>query len=398
MTSVPTPSKTCKIQGPFRGPFTFPQIKQDTQFIIDISTPHRYNLIMTIARSEIVQDGVEAVYHIVSRCVRRAFLCGDDPYTGKSFEHRKQWVRDRLKILSESFAIEICAYAIMSNHLHVVIRTRPDWAEGWSPEEIARRWLAIFPKTPSNKTDLITDAELKSITKNARLVKTIRERLGSVSWFARCLNEFIARRANKEDECKGRFWEGRFKCQAILDDSACLACMAYVDLNPVRAGLAECPEQSAFTSIHDRISSFQQHGPHGERTIALPAPPSTPKSDLTRRPSDNDRASWLCPIRDGDIPGRRGVLPISLEEYINLVDSTGRILRPDKPGSIPEHLNPILERLRVEPEHWQNTVTHFGRIFYRAAGARNALAAAARRAGRKWFKGLDASQKAFSEA
>ncbi|MFH1139834.1 MAG: transposase, partial [Pseudomonadota bacterium] len=83
---------------------------------------------MTIARQEIVPDGVEGIFHCVVRCVRRAFLCGKDPYTGKSFEHRRDWVRDRLELLAGSFAMEICAFAVMSNHLHVILRTRPDWA------------------------------------------------------------------------------------------------------------------------------------------------------------------------------------------------------------------------------------------------------------------------------
>ncbi|MFH1138091.1 MAG: hypothetical protein V1816_18625 [Pseudomonadota bacterium] len=84
---------------------------------------------MTVARSEIVTEGAEGIYHCVSRCVCRAFLCGKDPYTGKSFEHRKSWVQDRLELLAQSFALEICAFAVMSNHRHVVLRTWPDLAE-----------------------------------------------------------------------------------------------------------------------------------------------------------------------------------------------------------------------------------------------------------------------------
>ncbi|MFH1139889.1 MAG: hypothetical protein V1816_27740, partial [Pseudomonadota bacterium] len=170
---------------------------------------------MTIARSEIVTDGVEGIYHCISRCVRRAFLCGADPYTGRSFEHRKAWVQARLELLAQSFALEICAFAVMSNHLHVVLRTRPDWAESWSDEEAAGRWLLVFPKrrTEIGRPSPPSPSEIKELCEAAPGIEVIRRRLGSISWFMRGLNENIARRANREDGCKGRFWEGRFKCQ-----------------------------------------------------------------------------------------------------------------------------------------------------------------------------------------
>jgi len=170
--------------------------------------------------------------------VRRAFLCGVDSHTGFNFEHRRQWIVDRIKLLSSVFAIDLCAYAVMSNHYHLVIKIDVDEARQWSDEEVARRWMQIFSGSVLMHQFLanasLTKAELAYI---ADLLSTWRGRLCDLSWFMRCLNEPIARMANSEDQCTGRFWEGRFKSQALLDVRAVLACMTYVDLNPIRAAI-----------------------------------------------------------------------------------------------------------------------------------------------------------------
>ena len=84
------------------------------------------------ARKDIVIEGEVGIYHCVSRCVRRAFLCGEDPVSGRDLGHRKDWIRDRLKLLIECMAVELCDYAVLSNHIHVVVRTRPDLVATWS--------------------------------------------------------------------------------------------------------------------------------------------------------------------------------------------------------------------------------------------------------------------------
>ena len=196
-------------------------------------------------------------YHCISRCVRRAFLCGVDAQTGFNFEHRRQWIVDRIKLLSSVFAIDLCAYAVMSNHYHLVVRINADEVKQWSDEEVARRWMQIFSGPLLMHQFLtnadLTKAELKSV---AELFSTWRKRLCDLSWFMRCLNEPIARMANREDHCTGRFWEGRFKSQALLDARAVLACMTYVDLNPIRASLFDNLEDSDFTSIQQRIKEI----------------------------------------------------------------------------------------------------------------------------------------------
>jgi REP element-mobilizing transposase RayT len=197
-------------------------------------------------------------YHCVSRCVRRSFLCGQDEFTGQSYEHRRGWVESRLLFLASVFAIDIAAYAVMSNHTHVVLYVDKDLADNWSMREIIERWHGLHKGTLLTQkymlNDRLTEGEQFSLEE---AVEVYRQRLYDISWFMRNLNEYIAREANKEDECTGRFWEGRFKSQALLDESAVLACMAYVDLNPVRAKMNATPETSKHTSIFQRIEGIK---------------------------------------------------------------------------------------------------------------------------------------------
>ncbi len=213
---------------------------------------------MTTARSRLVDSESPGFYHCISRCVRRAWLCGIDPYDGKSYEHRREWVEGRLLELAEIFAVGIYAYAVMSNHVHVVVRIDPRAAAALSPEDVATRWIRLFPATVDGKVDPIgCQAKEQNLLGNAERLETCRQRLSSLAWFMRSLNEPIARRANKEDACTGRFFEGRYKCQVLLDDAAVLTCMSYVDLNPIRAGMAENLEASLHTSAVRRIGQIQ---------------------------------------------------------------------------------------------------------------------------------------------
>jgi putative transposase len=209
---------------------------------------------MTQARKVVVVADEVGVYHCISRCVRRAFICGMDAYSGRNYAHRRAWVRERVQHLSALFGIEVFAYSVMSNHLHLVLRNRPDRVAQLGNREVAERWCRLFPgKGALERGELYDANKLKALLKDAGMLEVVRQRLGDLSWFMRCLNEFLARRANREDGCTGRFWEGRFRCQRLMDTGAMLACMAYVDLNPVRAQIAEGLADSEFTSAYDRV-------------------------------------------------------------------------------------------------------------------------------------------------
>ena len=214
---------------------------------------------MTQPRKLLIALDQTSWFHVCSRCIKRSFLMGEDKYTGKNYEHRREWIADKLAELSDIFSIDIAAYAIMSNHYHLVLHIDAQKVKNWSDKTVIRRWMMLFKgnelalKVLKNKS--ISRAEQMVVDE---IVKQWRERLGSISWFMRCLNEHIARLANAEDQCSGRFWEGRFKSQALLDEDALLTCMAYVDLNPIRAKMAASVETSEYTSAYERIHGVAQ--------------------------------------------------------------------------------------------------------------------------------------------
>ena len=322
--------------------------------------------------------------------------------------------------------MEVAAFAVMSNHVHVILRNRPDVVALWTDQEVALRWLSIFPGRVCTKPDPAPASALAAfsaptaeqarslspgtpalppageptdsleqavalLSADPALVATLRGRLSSLSWFMRALAEPIARRANREDHCTGRFWEGRFKSQRLLDEAALLACSVYVDLNPIRAGLADRPETSELTSAHERIMVLLQDIPAKPDTAAVdagpmaaaPADPSatalveedspvlaeeSPAAltgsgnvELARQDTADvplRRDGWLSPIelderaeplttameapqtpaaatkRFGSSRSRRasdrGLLPMTLESYLSLLDWMGRQLRWDE--------------------------------------------------------------------
>ena len=344
---------------------------------------------MGLPRSKYVEEGKEGVYHCFSRCVRRAFLYGYDALTGRDFSHRKAWLVERLRRLAGIFSVEVCAYSVMENHYHVIVRTCPERVVGWSDEEVARRWLTLFPWSWDRKGRGKGGIEerIRALASNPERVGKLRKRLSSLSWFMGRLNEYMARAANREDEVKGRFWESRFKCQALLDEAAMVACMVYVDLNPIRAGRAGTPEESEFTSIRERILGWQKE------QVAASGDSEGGRAEEGSGEGMDPGNFWLCPISSGRQGG--GILSMSTGEYIDLVDKSGRMMRTDKRGAIEADLAPILIRIGAKPERWMETVSGFGDQFSLVAGLVLNLRNYAEHFGRRWFRGIAASRAAF---
>ena len=209
---------------------------------------------MTTPRKLLVDPVNECDYHLVSRCVRRSYLCGPDPLTGRDFSHRRAWLLDRLRLLVPCFAIDLYAYTVMSNHFHLAVRHDPLACRAWSDAEVAARWFDAFPPVQAGEVVAELKPERRELMLGdpARLARA-RATLGSLSQFMKHLKQPIARRANLEDGCGGHFFEQRFYSGALLTEEALVAAMAYIDLNPVRAGLVKRIEDIRDSSIYDRL-------------------------------------------------------------------------------------------------------------------------------------------------
>jgi hypothetical protein len=345
------------------------------------------------ARKEIVRKGQPGIFHCWSRCVRRAFLLGTDPLTGTDHNHRRQWVLDRLELLTANFAIDVAYLAVMSNHLHLVLRVTPRLVDRMGDHEVARRWLRVYPGRRVLDGNWIepTEEQIQALVDNRHKMAIIRGQLSDVSWFMSALCEYIARRSNAEDGCTGRFWEGRFGCREVTCEEALLIAGIYVDLNQIRAGEATCPEDSYHCSVSLRL-----------RARAL----LSDGSDSSHFELDG----WLAPLtlqadQLGDVPssnGRRasdkGLLSMSLEEYVKLLDWAGREVRADKQGAIPPHLEPILERLGITSDEFVETVTDFPGRFRRLAGRSHQIRARAKEVGRRWLHGVSHASRVFRKS
>ncbi len=304
-------------------------------------------------------------YHCISRCVRRAFLCGNDRYSGQSFAHRRQWLVDRMHYLTTVFSINVCAYAVMSNHYHLVLHVDEQANKALSNEDVCARWSLLY------STPVIVQRWLKGEGNSSaehtvalHVINKWRERLNDISWFMRSLNEFMARKANKEDNCKGRFWEGRFKSQALLDEQALLTCMAYVDLNPIRATLADSIETSEYTSIYERIQGHSSESDNEQKVMT--------------------NSSLLGFVGDGSEAAPQGI-PYSLLDYIELVDWTGRIIREDKRGAISAYQPKLLNTLGLDDKTWFELASRFGKDYQGAVGSLAELAEFASHTGKRWI-------------
>lgn len=280
-----------------------------------------------------VLPGKPGFYHCISRCVRRAHLCGFDRETGQSFDHRRDWMVDRIEMLTGIFGVDVYAYAIMSNHYHLVLYLDPERIKKLSDREIVERWQRVFTwrKRPASEISM----------KGTRpdVIDAWRRRLCDLSWFMKAINEPAARLANAEDGCKGHFWESRFKALPLLDEGAVLACMAYVDLNPVRTQSPSEVSFTRYTSVKRRIGRYFDN-------------------DL------NPKKNNLGPVfSDHDKPR---VLSISDDSYFALIHWTEH--RHIEDSAKKRKFSKALSRIGLSKRGWTTATSSFLKLFKSAAG------------------------------
>ena len=340
---------------------------------------------MRLSRAEIFDPAEVVAVHAMARTVRRCFLMGDDSVSGKNFDHRKRWIEEKLQLLAANFGIDLLAFSCLSNHFHLVLRSRPDVVQTWDDTEVAVRWWMLCPKREVKR---IVDGQnlwvpvdpneydLNSIRNDPAKLTDIRRRLSDISWWMRLLCQYIAMRANAEDgEGLGKFWQSRYKAVRILDEETLLACAAYVDLNPIRAALAKTLETSDYTSVQRRITSISQ-------TIEKSSAPT----DIVLIRSD----AFLSPIAIeertdpiGPQPSRnkkrcsdKGFLAMCEADYLTILDWLARNTVAGKQGSTPVAAPEIFERLGIDSATWSTMAKEFGRSFKNVAGKPTSIAQA----------------------
>ena len=379
-------------------------------------------------RAEQFDPSQVCIVHLIQRCVRRSYLTGFDQNTGKDYSHRREWIRSRMERLASVFGIDVLTYAILSNHLHLVARTRPDVVREWSDKEVALRWLRIFPgqRIDEHLAEPTTNS-VDTLANNTERIQLIRLRLSDPSWFMKALCEPIARLANFQDKATGHFWEGRFKAQAITDEAGLLACSMYVDLNPIRAAMTSSPQESIHTSAYDRIKALEGKTIQSAavdlvaieteeagriRRTTTPGELRTRKAEAKKKRGTSIlQDAWLSPLtlNERTQPGAqtshsgvrasdKGFLRLKLREYLKLLSWTSqqRVGSLEKP-IIPKDLEPILNKVGIDGKMWCDLVWNFKKYFGRgsAAGSPKSLKESAQNRNRKFAPGQNLAATCF---
>lgn len=331
-------------------------------------------------RCKIIDESQPGTYHCFNSFVQQMMLL-------KSID-RKKFLRRLIVLVSSIFGIDLLSYAVMSSHFHVVLRNRPDRVAKWSDEEILRRAMMLFPDTFKRKNLLAKDDEPldPQLLNDAELIQKWRKRLSSISWLMKVVQERLSRHLNQERGTRGTIWEGRFKSVRLESEPAVVACIMYVELNAIRAQLADRPEESQFTSLYDRILGLtaRRNNESGAEYDGFLAPINV-YGDY-----ENEDLAVLGLRASND-----GCLELPLEKFIDMVDRIGRLYVEGKRGAIPDDLKPIFERIGIQPEFVCELIDSYDKLGRRIVGTVEAIRAAAKNQGAKYHKGVGQAQRFF---
>lgn len=306
------------------------------------------------------------LYHTMSRCTRKMRLT-DDP-------KRKDFMLNWLKTLHGVFAVEVCRYALMGNHFHLVLRINVQMAKDWTDREVVERWVRLHPPRDAGYRPL-PEADLDMWIENQshipEFVAKKRRQLADLGQFMKDFKQRVAEVFNQADQATGAFWEGRYTCVPLESESHILAGMVYVDLNPHAARLCDKPEDDPFTSLHESVKSREKerverqkrHLPAAEKVAIRPLYMAQVSAEAARGhdPLKNprlqdcvpeaERHAWTVPVGQTATHARKGLFTaLMLEDYLRLVDFIARKMREGK-ATLAAGAADILERT-TQPRHW----------------------------------------------
>ena len=346
------------------------------------------------------------IYHCISRCVRQLFLIGPDEETQAENVGRWDFCEIRLQLLASLCAVDVLDFSLLSNHIHTLLRNRPDVVSAWSDREVARRWLRLHPTdiaARESKDHVLTEEDLDRAVADKDLIKKARRELSSLSHFQKCLLEPIAKEFNRRDEKKGHFVAERFRCRRIDGDGCMLACSVYIALNAFRAGLCDTVEGHPFSSYSRRERGEADWlAPMflDERSIAY--------NQVAQMTEGQDGVKCLV-AQANEYPSPRcsekGMSPLHWSDYREITLWTATHIRARYAAAdgaqheviVPQRIEELLLNLGIDPKFWIDTIDRYAELFYDFVAMPSQLEATARRLRQKYLKGIRACRARFVE-
>jgi REP element-mobilizing transposase RayT len=259
---------------------------------------------------------------------------------------------DELKRLATHTAVGVAGFAVMDNHVHLLLKVDVQGARKWSAREVARRWLALHPPRNGHYKPLnVTDEHIGTFAKDANAVMKAREKLASISQFMKEFKQQVTQRLNALDDTTGPLWAGRFKCKAVTSEAQLLTTLAYIDLNPFAAGVCDEPEQAEHTTLAARLRG-EAAGTTQDTTqdTATDATTTQDRPGTGRLARGVERPGWWLSLEPSRQTHR--VLPrtdLTLATYRRLLARTARLLRPGKRRLRAADTTPVHQRVPVTP-------------------------------------------------